>query len=91
MILNLYEHLFGSAVRNKSKQVIKKVVDPTYLACDHHLYMTVGVNLVAHRQPNLKEVVEIAVIGLGGGGLCTYVHETLKYVKIRFNFKNNIK
>lgn len=66
-------------VRNKTKQVIKKVIDPTYLACQHHLYMTVGVNmLVAGQRNSAKEPVEVAVIGLGGGGLCSFMRETLK-------------
>lgn len=65
-------------VRNKNKQVIKKVIDPNYLACQHHLYMTVGVNSVAHRSKAITDSVDIAVIGLGGGSLCTFIHETLK-------------
>lgn len=69
-------------VRNKNKQVIKKVIDTTYLACQHHLYMTVGVNLVTQTHsviPTIKpELAEVAVIGLGGGGLCTFMHQCLK-------------
>lgn len=74
---------FPRAVRNKSKQLVKKVIDPSYLACQHHLYMTVGVNLLLAGQTsrgalNKLEPVEVAVIGLGGGGLCTFMRETLK-------------
>lgn len=76
----------NQTVRNKSKQVIKKVIDPTYLACQHHLYMTVGVNLLIaaaassgqRSSSSPKEPIEVAVIGLGGGGLCSFIRETLK-------------
>lgn len=61
---------------------MKKVIDPTYLACQHHLYMTVAVSLmvVENCKPKAADdaVVDVAVIGLGGGGLCTYIHDTLK-------------
>ncbi|PSN48593.1 hypothetical protein C0J52_14657 [Blattella germanica] len=47
----------------------KKVIDVGYLACEHHTYMTVGVALAS------PEGVEsnIVVIGLGGGGLCSFL------------------
>lgn len=40
--------------------------------------MTVGVNLMSNRNQNAKENIEVAVIGLGGGGLCTYIHAVIK-------------
>lgn len=68
---------------------MKKVVDPTYLACQHHLYMTVAVSLMVVENRGAKsktqnDAVDVAVIGLGGGGLCTYIHDTLKSVLIWF-------
>ncbi|XP_015604537.1 methyltransferase-like protein 13 [Cephus cinctus] len=50
---------------------VKKVIDPGFLACEHHVYMSVGVNAVI----DLEESNHIAIIGLGGGGLCTFLHQ----------------
>ena len=56
----------------------KKVIDIGYLACEHHVYMTVGVAL------GLSEAAEgtIAVIGLGGGGLCTFLQHCFQKVSM---------
>ncbi|XP_033608724.1 eEF1A lysine and N-terminal methyltransferase homolog isoform X3 [Cryptotermes secundus] len=56
----------------------KKVVDTGYLACEHHTYMTVGVALAA---PDGIEC-NVAVIGLGGGGLCTFLQHCFQKVRI---------
>ncbi|GFG39691.1 hypothetical protein Cfor_05238 [Coptotermes formosanus] len=56
----------------------KKVIDVGYLACDYHTYMTVGVALAA---PDGMEC-NIAVIGLGGGGLCTFLQHCFQKVRI---------
>lgn len=60
----------------KVKNEKKKVIDRNYLACQHHLYMTLGVNLIV--QQHKKSAVKVAVIGLGGGGLCTFMRQCLK-------------
>lgn len=57
----------------------KKVVDPGYLACEHHIYMSVGVSMIAK---NADVENEIAIIGLGGGGLCTFLYRCLPQIKI---------
>lgn len=49
---------------------MKKVVDSGFLACDHHVYMSIGVSAAI----NSKECDEIMIIGLGGGGLCTFLY-----------------
>lgn len=60
----------------KSKKGLKKAIDKTYLSCQHHLYMTVGLNLSAQQEGrNL-------VIGLGGGALCTFIHQCLPSIHI---------
>ncbi|KAJ9601480.1 hypothetical protein L9F63_000363 [Diploptera punctata] len=56
----------------------KKVIDAGYLACEHHIYMTVGVALAS---PDGAEC-NIAVIGLGGGGLCTFLQYCFQKIKI---------
>lgn len=66
-------------VKGKDKRMVSKVIEPTYLACQHHLYMTVGVNyLKALGGTKSKKNTNCAVIGLGGGGLCTFMHRILK-------------
>ncbi|XP_022919129.2 eEF1A lysine and N-terminal methyltransferase homolog [Onthophagus taurus] len=54
----------------------KEIVDPLYLSCKHHLYMTLSILL-----GNKKE--SLAVIGLGGGGLCTFLHKFLPKTRIK--------
>lgn len=56
---------------------MKKVVDPGFLACDHHFYMSIGVTSVL----NLKEYDEIMIIGLGGGSLCTFLYNCFPKVR----------
>ncbi|XP_015429310.1 PREDICTED: methyltransferase-like protein 13 [Dufourea novaeangliae] len=57
---------------------IKKVIDSGFLACDHHLYMSIGV--IAAINP--KECDEIMIIGLGGGSLCTFLYNCFLKLKI---------
>ncbi|XP_046421551.1 eEF1A lysine and N-terminal methyltransferase homolog [Neodiprion fabricii] len=56
----------------------KKVVDPGYLACEHHIYMSVGVSMIAKN----ADQNDIAIIGLGGGGLCTFLRQCLPEINI---------
>ncbi|XP_043510386.1 eEF1A lysine and N-terminal methyltransferase homolog [Frieseomelitta varia] len=57
---------------------MKKVVDPGFLACDHHIYMSIGTSAVI----NSKESDEIMVVGLGGGGLCTFLYNCFPKLRI---------
>ncbi|XP_076661380.1 eEF1A lysine and N-terminal methyltransferase homolog isoform X1 [Halictus rubicundus] len=57
---------------------MKKVIDPGFLACDHHLYMSIGVTAVI----NPEECDEIMIIGLGGGSLCTFLYNCFLKLKI---------
>ncbi|XP_032688965.1 eEF1A lysine and N-terminal methyltransferase homolog [Odontomachus brunneus] len=56
----------------------KKIADPGFLACEHHVYMSAGVNAVI----DTKEPDEIMIIGLGGGGLCMFLHHCFPKLKI---------
>ncbi|CAH2001857.1 unnamed protein product [Acanthoscelides obtectus] len=49
----------------------KEVVDLLYLTCRHHVYMSLA-TYVACRE---KRKINISVIGLGGGGLCSFLHK----------------
>ncbi|XP_011875236.1 PREDICTED: methyltransferase-like protein 13 isoform X2 [Vollenhovia emeryi] len=56
----------------------KKVVDPGFLACEHHIHMSAGVNAAI----DTREQDEIMIIGLGGGGLCMFLHQCFPKLKI---------
>lgn len=60
------------------KGAIKEIVDLTYLNCRHHIYMSVATYLACR---NKKKPV-IAVIGLGGGGLCSFLNKFLPKINI---------
>ncbi|XP_063702286.1 eEF1A lysine and N-terminal methyltransferase homolog [Culicoides brevitarsis] len=68
----------------KDGTVMKKFVDKTYLACQHHLYMTAGLNIFnTTKSKNKKSTkTEALLVGLGGGGLVSFIQEMLKNVKI---------
>lgn len=56
-------------------------MDTGYLGCDHHVFMGVGVSMALKTKAKGGQVL---VIGLGGGGLCTYLHNCFKEVKSYF-------
>jgi spermidine synthase len=68
-------------VIKSKKGEVKKIIDFGYLACQHHLYMTVGVHL-AVTSPEANKAGEILIVGLGGGGLCTFVQQLMDQVRI---------
>lgn len=55
----------------------KKEIDFSYLSCQHHIYMILGM-LVSQNNCDLRNLV----VGLGGGGLLMYIHEYLKDIKV---------
>ncbi|XP_063984530.1 eEF1A lysine and N-terminal methyltransferase homolog isoform X2 [Diachasmimorpha longicaudata] len=57
---------------------MKSVVDPGALACEHHAFMSVGVNEVLRN----KTDAEILVVGLGGGGLCLFLRHCFPMLRI---------
>lgn len=64
----------------KNDKSIRKVIEPTYLACQHHLYMTVGIDFALEKIGKKRTNNNVAVIGLGGGGLCTFIHQIIRYI-----------
>ncbi|XP_001356868.2 eEF1A lysine and N-terminal methyltransferase homolog [Drosophila pseudoobscura] len=69
-------------IKIKGKKERKKI-DFGYLACQHHLYMSVGVQLATTLQNPKKDVQkDVLVIGLGGGGLCSFLHAALPQSRI---------
>ncbi|KAJ8933713.1 hypothetical protein NQ314_013843 [Rhamnusium bicolor] len=55
------------------KGAIKEIIDLTYLTCKHHMYMSIA----AHVACKDKKKSSVTVIGLGGGGLCSFLHKFL--------------
>ncbi|KAH8400549.1 hypothetical protein KR222_006179 [Zaprionus bogoriensis] len=69
-------------VKIKGKKDRKKI-DVGYLACQHHLFMSVGVQLaVSAQSPKKAAQKDVLVIGLGGGGLCSFLHAALPSTRI---------
>ncbi|KAH8240559.1 hypothetical protein KR026_000152 [Drosophila bipectinata] len=69
-------------IKIKGKKERKKI-DFGYLACQHHLYMSVGVQLATTLQNPRKDVEkDVLVVGLGGGGLCSFLHAALPHARI---------
>ncbi|XP_063922561.1 eEF1A lysine and N-terminal methyltransferase homolog [Zophobas morio] len=62
----------------KTKKSAKEIVDLTHLTCRHHVYMSVAAHLATRkRQPS-----SVAVVGLGGGGLCSFLYKFLPKTRI---------
>ncbi|XP_015114910.1 eEF1A lysine and N-terminal methyltransferase homolog [Diachasma alloeum] len=57
---------------------VKNVVDPGALACEHHAFMSVGVNEILRN----KTDAEILVVGLGGGGLCLFLRHCFPMLRV---------
>ncbi|XP_031632112.1 eEF1A lysine and N-terminal methyltransferase homolog [Contarinia nasturtii] len=69
-------------VKGKNKKVEKQLV-PTFLCCQHHLYMSLGLHFIKSMNgTKSKKNTNCAIIGLGGGGLCTFIHRILKDTNI---------
>ncbi|KAH8412813.1 hypothetical protein KR009_005883 [Drosophila setifemur] len=69
-------------IKIKGKKERKKI-DFGYLPCQHHLYMSVGVQLATTLQNPRKDVTkDVLVVGLGGGGLCSFLHAALPQARI---------
>lgn len=65
-----------SIAKDKGSKKVKKIIEPSYLACQHHLYMTIGINVPL--KPKRRTTGQVAIIGLGGGGLCTFIRQVLR-------------
>ncbi|XP_017469332.1 PREDICTED: methyltransferase-like protein 13 [Rhagoletis zephyria] len=68
-------------IKLKGKKERKKI-DFGYLACQHHLYMSAGVQLVTGLKNNANEFRDVVVVGLGGGGLCSFLHAAVPNVRL---------
>ncbi|XP_050307545.1 eEF1A lysine and N-terminal methyltransferase homolog isoform X2 [Anthonomus grandis grandis] len=56
----------------------KTIVDLASLTCPHHIYMNIPAYMVA----NDKKDAKIAILGLGGGAQCSFMHKLLPQADI---------
>ncbi|KAI9586170.1 eEF1A lysine and N-terminal methyltransferase homolog [Glossina fuscipes] len=68
-------------IKGKGKKERKKI-DFGYLACQHHLYMSVGVQMSVLTGNQNNELKDVLVLGLGGGGLCSFLHKVLNCIRV---------
>ncbi|XP_023014100.2 eEF1A lysine and N-terminal methyltransferase homolog [Leptinotarsa decemlineata] len=52
---------------------VKEVIDLMYLTCRHHIYMSMATYVACKN----RHKALVAVVGLGGGGLCSFLHKFL--------------
>jgi spermidine synthase len=71
IFLNNQSVIQSEALMKPSKK--KMVIDFSFLSCQHHTYMILGMQSV----PPLSKFKNL-LIGLGGGGLVNYIHHYLK-------------
>ncbi|XP_060602078.1 eEF1A lysine and N-terminal methyltransferase-like [Ruditapes philippinarum] len=69
--------------KNKGKQ-LSNVVDKSYLACQHHVAMVAGLACVQCDDFSslLVSGLSVLLVGLGGGGLPTYIHTYYPEIEI---------
>ncbi|KAL7034409.1 hypothetical protein ACKWTF_007952 [Chironomus riparius] len=58
-------------------KVGKKTIDYSYLSCQHHMYMILGM-LIAQNEKDLRNFV----VGLGGGGLLMYIYQYFQELNV---------
>ncbi|KAH8279631.1 hypothetical protein KR018_011141 [Drosophila ironensis] len=82
LINSNYSKGFCFPVKIKGKKERKKI-DFGHLACQHHLYMSVGAQLATTLQNPRQDVEkDVLVVGLGGGGLCSFLHAALPHARV---------
>lgn len=67
-----------SEAKLKTKKEGKEIVDLTHLTCKHHIYMSVATHLACCE----KQSSDVVVIGLGGGGLCSFLVKFLPKIHV---------
>ncbi|CAH0383255.1 unnamed protein product [Bemisia tabaci] len=69
-------------LRKGSDQSDNSSIDKTYVSCEYHIYLGLGIVMGIMQSSNeLKKIhttsVKILVLGLGGGALCSYIQTLL--------------
>ncbi|CAD6206589.1 GSCOCG00010061001-RA-CDS [Cotesia congregata] len=60
----------------------KDIIEHGYLACEHHAFMSIGVQAMIGNNSNKNNSKEILVVGLGGGGLCMFLYRCFPQSKV---------
>ncbi|XP_044267613.1 eEF1A lysine and N-terminal methyltransferase homolog [Tribolium madens] len=62
----------------KTRKGPKEIVDLAHLTCKHHIYMSVATSMACMD----KEKGSVVVVGLGGGGLCSFLGKFLPQIRV---------
>lgn len=62
----------------KTRKGNKEVIDFAYLSCRHHVYMSVATHIVCSKSRENN----VLIVGLGGGGLCSFLGKLLPKIKM---------
>ncbi|EFA04484.1 eEF1A lysine and N-terminal methyltransferase homolog [Tribolium castaneum] len=62
----------------KTRKGPKEIVDLAHLTCKHHIYMSVATSLACRD----KVKGSVVVVGLGGGGLCSFLGKFLPQIRV---------
>lgn len=68
--------------KKKGKKTEKLTIDCGYLACQHHVSMVTGLGFVPNIQDLKEGELSLLLIGLGGGGLATFLHQHFKQINL---------
>ncbi|XP_053325857.1 eEF1A lysine and N-terminal methyltransferase [Spea bombifrons] len=58
-----------------STPLTQRVIDKSYLCCEHHKAMISGLSLLANKGLLPENPISVLVIGLGGGSLSLFIHD----------------
>ncbi|XP_076093580.1 eEF1A lysine and N-terminal methyltransferase-like [Mytilus galloprovincialis] len=71
-----------SVGKKKGKKAGKLTIDPDYLACQHHISMIAGLGFIPDIHQMKDGKLSALLIGLGGGGLATFLHQHFKQINL---------
>lgn len=80
MIVQSEARLKSVTAKKKGKK--KLTIDTGYLSCQHHVSMVTGLGFVPNLQRFRDGELCVLLIGLGGGGLATFLHQYFKQVNL---------
>lgn len=83
IIISSKIRLFYFFIVKSRRGKTKTFVDPGFLACKHHIYMSAGVNMTRDD----KDQDDIMLVGLGGGSLCTFLRHCFPKVCISVQYQ----
>ncbi|KAL5011998.1 hypothetical protein ScPMuIL_010549 [Solemya velum] len=67
--------LKADSTKKKGKKKLRYLIDKSYLACQHHVAMVAGLAFVQDFQKHFESELTLVLVGLGGGGLASFIHQ----------------